>query len=97
MTHDISDEKLRLIAEMDRKIGEFMQKRADVVNKIIYTTATLRAGDAVKIYDQAGVLLGTGTIVQPLFLKRQGIITYRVRRDEGDVFTNEEYRLERID
>ena len=95
MTHAIADDTLRLITEMDRKIGEFMQKRADVVNRLIYENAALKTGDFVKIYDEEQ-LVATGSIVQPLFLKRQGVITYRVRRDDGEVFINEGYRLVKI-
>ena len=95
MTHAIPEETLRLINEMDKKIGEFMQKRADVVNRLIYENADLKTGDFVKIYD-GDTLIATGSIVQPLFLKRQGIITYRVKRDDGEVFINENYRLAKI-
>lgn len=96
MIHTIPEDKLKLIAEMDRKIGEFMQKRAEVVNRMIYATATLKAGDGVNIYDAHGQPVGSGVVVQPLFLKRQGVITYRVRHEDGEVFTNESYRLELI-
>lgn len=95
MTHSIPDDKLRLISEMDKKIGEFMQKRADVVNKIIYDTAVLKTGDFVKIYDNEDYLC-SGSIIQPLFLKREGIITYRVKKEDGEVFTNETFRLVKI-
>jgi hypothetical protein len=95
MTHSIPDDKLRLIAEMDKKIGEFMQKRADVVNKIIYDSAILKTGDFVKIYDDEDYLC-SGSIIQPLFLKREGIITYRVKKEDGEVFTNESFRLVKI-
>ena len=95
MTHAIPDETLRLINEMDKKIGEFMQKRADVVNRLIYENADLKTGDFVKIFDGEN-LVATGSIVQPLFLKRQGVITYRVKRDDGEVFINESYRLAKI-
>ncbi|MGB3618041.1 MAG: hypothetical protein WBA12_07975 [Catalinimonas sp.] len=94
MTHEIPEEQLRLIAEMDRKIGEFMQKRAEVVNRIIYATAGLKAGDTVRIYDEQRTFQGTGVVVQPLFLKRQGLVTYRVRGEDGEVFTNESLILE---
>lgn len=96
MTHSIPEDQLKLIAEMDRKIGEFMQKRADVVNRIIYASASLRAGDVVNMYNDQRELVGTGVVVQPLFLKRQGLITYRVRRENGEVFTNETLQLELI-
>lgn len=95
MTHSIPEEKLRLIAEMDKKIGEFMQKRADVVNRIIYETSTLKTGDFVKIYDGDNYVC-TGSVIQPLFLKRNGIITYRVKREDGEIFTNETHRLVKI-
>lgn len=95
MTHPIPEEKLRLIAEMDKKIGEFMQKRADVVNKIIYESAILRTGDFVKIYDGESYVC-SGSIIQPLFLKREGIITYRVKKEDGEIFTNEHYKLVKI-
>ena len=95
MTHPIPDETLRLITEMDKKIGEFMQKRADVVNRLIYENAELKTGDFVKIFD-GDSLVATGSIVQPLFLKRLGIITYRVKRDDGEIFTNETYHLAKI-
>ncbi|SFC26706.1 hypothetical protein SAMN05421780_10470 [Flexibacter flexilis DSM 6793] len=95
MTHSIPEDKLRLIAEMDKKIGEFMQKRADVVNRIIYETSTLKTGDFVKIYD-GETYVCTGSVIQPLFLKRNGIITYRVKREDGEIFTNENYRLVKI-
>jgi len=80
---------------MDKKIGEFMQKRADVVNRLIYENAALKTGDFVRIFD-GDTQLATGSIVQPLFLKRQGIITYRVKRDDGEVFINESYQLVKI-
>lgn len=93
--HTIPDEKLRLITEMDKKIGEFMKKRADVVNHLIYENAILKTGDFVKIFDGDN-LIATGSIIQPLFLKREGIITYRVRKDDGEDFINENYRLAKI-
>ncbi len=96
MIHPIPEEKLHLINEMDKKIGEFMQKRADVVNTIIRASASLQAGDAVEIYDENS-FVSTGVIVQPLFLKRQGIITYRVRTESGEVFTNETYQLRKTE
>ena len=92
MTHAIPDDTLRLITEMDKKIGEFMQKRADVVNKLIYENAELQTGDFVKIYE-GEEQVATGSIVQPLFLKRSGIVTYRVKRDDGEIFINEKFRL----
>ena len=92
MTHAIPDDTLRLITEMDKKIGEFMQKRADVVNKLIYENAAFQTGDFVKIYE-GEEQVATGSIVQPLFLKRSGIVTYRVKRDDGEIFINERYRL----
>lgn len=95
MTHPIPEDKLKLIAEMDKKIGEFMQKRADVVNKIIYDSAVLKTGDFVKIYDRDEYLC-SGSIIQPLFLKREGIITYRVKKEDGEVFTNESFKLVKI-
>jgi hypothetical protein len=95
MTHPIPEDKLRLITEMDKKIGEFMQKRADVVNKIIYDSAILKTGDFVKIYDGEEYMC-SGSIIQPLFLKREGIITYRVKKEDGEVFTNETFRLVKI-
>jgi hypothetical protein len=95
MTHSIPEDKLRLISEMDKKIGEFMQKRADVVNKIIYDSAVLKTGDFVKIYDSEDYIC-SGSIIQPLFLKREGIITYRVKKEDGEVFTNEIFRLVKI-
>lgn len=95
MTHPIPDDKLKLISEMDKKIGEFMQKRADVVNKIIYDSAILKTGDFVKIYDRDEYMC-SGSIIQPLFLKREGIITYRVKKEDGEVFTNEIYKLVKI-
>lgn len=95
MIHSISQDKLHLIEEMDKKIGEFMQKRADVVNKIIYASAALKAGDVVKIFDKDDYVC-TGSIIQPLFLKRQGVITYRVKREDGEIFTNENYRLVKL-
>jgi|GEM_PF-941096 len=96
MTHPVPEQKLKLILEMDKKIGEFMQKRADVVNKIIYDSAELKTGDSVKVFD--GVeLICTGSIVQPLFLKKAGVVTYRIKKEDGEVFTNETYRLVRMD
>ena len=95
MTHPIPEDKLKLISEMDKKIGEFMQKRADVVNKIIYDSAILKTGDFVKIYDRDEYMC-SGSIIQPLFLKREGIITYRVKKEDGEVFTNEIYKLVKI-
>jgi hypothetical protein len=95
MTHPISDETLRLIDEMDRKIGEFMKKRADVVNKLIYESAALKTGDFVKIFD-GEQLMATGSIIQPLFLKKEGVITYRVKRDDGEIFINTDYNLVKI-
>ena len=92
MTHAIPDDTLRLITEMDKKIGEFMQKRADVVNKLIYENAELQTGDFVKIFD-GDEQIATGSIVQPLFLKRSGIVTYRVKRDDGEIFINGKFNL----
>ncbi|MES2388043.1 MAG: hypothetical protein V4543_08575 [Bacteroidota bacterium] len=95
MTHPIPDETLRLIEAMDSKIGEFMQRRADVVNRLIAETAYLKAGDEVEIFDGVHFLF-TGVVVQPLFVKRQGVISYRIRKPDGTIFTNETYRIERV-
>ncbi len=95
MVHRITDDKLHFINEMDRKIGEFMQKRADIVNRIIYDVARFKSGDMVKVYDKDKYIC-SGFIVQPLFLKKQGIISYRVRKEDGEVFINENYTLIKI-
>jgi hypothetical protein len=92
MIHKVSEERLKFINDMDTKIGEFMQKRADVVNRIIYEVATFQSGDMVKVYDKEKYIC-SGFIVQPLFLKKQGIISYRVRKEDGEVFINEKYTL----
>lgn len=92
MIHSLPEDKLRLINEMDRKIGEFMQKRADIVNSIIEEIAEFKAGELVKVYGGDDFLFNA-TIIQPIFLKKNGIITYRVRKETGEVFTNEVYKI----
>jgi hypothetical protein len=49
----------------------------------------------VKVYDKDKYVC-SGFIVQPLFLKKQGIISYRVRKEDGEVFINEKYTLIKI-
>ena len=93
MIHFVSDQAMTVIEEMDKKIGEFMQKRADLVNRIISETAQFEAGDLVAVLDQNEQFLFYATVVQALFLKKQGIIAYRLKQQDGTMFTNDQYIL----
>jgi hypothetical protein len=96
MIHFVSDQALNYIGEMDKKIGEFMQKRADLVNKIIDETAQFDAGDLVEVLNENEEFLFYATVVQALFLKRRGIIAYRLKKEDGTVFTNEKHTLRAV-
>lgn len=94
--HKIEQDRLHMIREMDRKIGEFMQKRAEIVNHLVQQSAALEPGDIVKVYDQEGQFLFEGSILQPLFLKKLGIITYRIKREDGNVIINKDFILRKV-
>ena len=81
---------------MDSKIGEFMQRRAEVVNRLISETAVLKAGDTVRVYEGQNFIF-TGSVVQPLFVKRLGIIAYRIKKPDGTIYMNEECILHKED
>ena len=77
---------------MDRKIGEFMQKRAEIVNTLISEVALFEPGEIVQLWN-GGTIVGHGQIVQALFLKKQGLIAYRIKDEKGYIFTNLEFEL----
>lgn len=93
MIHDIPEEYVEIIEKMDAKIGEFMQQRANYVNEIIAQIAAFKSGDFVEVYDDNGAMIGEGVILQPVFIKRKGQISYRIRLVDGTLFTNEKYEL----
>lgn len=96
MIHFVPDSMMTVIEEMDKKIGEFMQRRADIVNRIISETAQFQAGEMVAVYDEGEHFLFYATVVQALFLKKQGIIAYRLKKQDGTMFTNEQFILHEI-
>jgi hypothetical protein len=91
--HPVPEHILQSILEMDSRIGECMQQRADVVNQVIKELAVFNPGDFVNIY-RGNEIIAQGRILQPLFVKKLGLVTYRVRTTEGEEFTNHHYYLE---
>lgn len=91
--HPVPDNILQSILEMDSRIGECMQQRADVVNQIIKELAVFNTGDFVNIFRGTEVI-AQGRILQPLFVKKLGLVTYRIRTTDGEEFTNHHYYLE---
>jgi hypothetical protein len=94
LLHKVPDNILQIIHEMDTQIGEYMQERADVVNQIIKELAVFEPGDFVKIY-AGDKIIAYGKVLQPLFIKKLGIVAYRIRTIEGEEFTNNHYHLEK--
>lgn len=95
MVHQLPDSQLKIIEEMDRKIGEFMQMRAELVNRLIAAVTVFNVGDLVEVYD-GSQLICTGSIIQPIFIKKQGLIAYRIRKDSGEVFTNQDFLMKLV-
>ena len=93
LLHHVPEPILQSILEMDSRIGECMQQRADVVNQVIKELAVFNPGDFVNIY-RGNEIIAQGRILQPLFVKKLGLVTYRVRTTEGEEFTNHHYFLE---
>lgn len=93
--HEVPKSKLAVIEEMDRKIGEFMQRRCEFVNQMVKEIAHLEPGDRVLVKSGNQVVC-KGFVVQAVFIKRAGLITYRVRKDDGEDFTNTDFRLIKI-